>query len=104
MTRLVQADQNGESIPPSPPAPGREAEEVAPWCPRPGKAGLGRRKTVYFSKRRALATMPPGITRSPSIAISAGRKVVAVGVETTTTVIAPTAIVHPACLSAIPTP
>ena len=48
--------------------------------------------------------MPPGRTRSPSIAISAGSSVVAVRIETATTVIAPSAIERSAWLSTIQSP
>ena len=48
--------------------------------------------------------MPPGMTRSPSIAISAGSSVVAVRIETATTVIAPSAIERSAWLSTIQRP
>ena len=48
--------------------------------------------------------MPPGITRSPSIAIRTGSRVVAVRIETATTVIAPSAIERSAWLSTIHSP
>ena len=48
--------------------------------------------------------MPPGKTRSPSIAISAGSSVTAVRIETATTVIAPSAIERSAWLSTIQRP
>ncbi len=76
--------------------------------PRPAVAAAGsaagRRKTVCLKKRSTRPTMPPGRTRSPSIAISAGSSVVAVRIETATTVIAPSAIERSAWLSTIHSP
>ena len=67
-------------------------------------APAGRRKTRCLTKRRPRPTIPPGRTRSPSIAISAGSSVVAVRIETATTVIAPSAIERSAWLSTIQRP
>ena len=87
MTRRVQRSQKpGRSVPAA----------AAPGC--------GRRKSRCLTKRRTRATIPPGITRSPSIAISAGSSVVAVRIETATTVIAPSAIERSAWLSTIQRP
>ena len=55
-------------------------------------------------KARARATIPPGITRSPRKAIRVGSRVVAVRIETATTVIAPSAIERRAWLSTIQRP
>ena len=63
-----------------------------------------RRKKRRRKKRTTRPTIPPGITRSPSIAISAGSRVVAVRIETATTVIAPSAIERSAWLSTIQSP
>ena len=69
-------------------------------------AGAGRGPLAAEERCEAQhpATMPPGITRSPSIAISAGSRVVAVRIETATTVIAPSAIERSAWLSTIQRP
>ena len=77
MTRVVQRTQKASRSGRSPP----------------------RRKTPS-----TLATIPPGSTRSPSIAISTGSNVVAVRIETATTVIAPSAIERSAWLSTIHSP
>ena len=64
----------------------------------------GRRNTRCLKKESARATIPPGSTRSPSIAIRAGSNVIAVRIETATTVIAPSAIERNAWLSTIQRP
>ena len=64
----------------------------------------GRRKTLCLMKERTLATTPPGMTRSPRVAIRTGSSVVAVRIETATTVIAPSAIERSAWLSTIQRP
>ena len=89
MTRAVHLTQK-ESIPPSP---------LLSWVAKESDPLKTRR-----TKPRTLATTPPGSTRSSSIAISAGSSVVAVRIETATTVIAPSAIERSAWLSTIHRP
>ena len=67
-------------------------------------SATGRRRTRCLRKRSTRPTTPPGRTRSPSIAISAGSSVIAVRIETATTVIAPSAIERSAWLSTIQRP
>ena len=73
-----------------------------PSLPRPGATGLPWKGLLI--QRRTRATIPPGRTRSPSIAISAGKRVVAARIEIATTVIAPSAIERSAWLSTIHSP